>query len=160
MRRFLTILLLCLVGATAVSAQKVRVMSYNVKNGIGMDGIKSIERCAAVIRKVQPDIVAIQEVDSMTRRNKKYVLGELAKHAGYPHAYFGKAIPYQGGAYGIGVLSKEKALSVKIYLCHANESLAHCLWWSSKSTTCSVPTFRAWQREMDTEYRWISFVMW
>ena len=115
MRRFLTILLLCLVGATAVSAQKVRVMSYNVKNGIGMDGIKSIERCAAVIRKVQPDIVAIQEVDSMTRRNKKYVLGELAKHAGYPHAYFGKAIPYQGGAYGIGVLSKEKALSVKIY---------------------------------------------
>ena len=50
----------------------------------------------------------------MTSRNDCYVLGELAKRAGY-HAYYGKTIPYKGGSYGIGVLSKEKALSVEFH---------------------------------------------
>ena len=115
MRRLLVLLLCCAMGATTLSAQKVRVMSYNVKNGIGMDKVKDISRCAEVIRKAKPDVVAIQEVDSMTRRNKKYVLGELAEKSGGYHAYFGQAITYQGGKYGVGVLSKKPALSVKTY---------------------------------------------
>ncbi len=109
------IVILALLASLTASAQRVRVMSYNIKNGIGMDGIKSVERCADVIRKVNPDVVAIQEVDSMTRRNNKYVLGELAECAGYKYAYFGKAIDYKGGAYGVGVLSKKKARSIKCY---------------------------------------------
>lgn len=113
MKRLLIILVCCVVGVTA-SAQKVRVMSYNVKNGIGMDGVKNIERCVDVIRKAKPDVVAIQEVDSITRRNKYYVLGKMGDLLGY-HAYFGKAISYKGGSYGVGVLSKKPALSVKTY---------------------------------------------
>lgn len=89
-------------------------MSYNVRNGNGQDGVKSIERCAEVVRDIRPDIVAIQEVDSMTRRNKFYVLGKMAEHTGY-HAYFGPTIPYRGGKYGIGVLSKRAALSVEFH---------------------------------------------
>ena len=90
-------------------------MSYNVKNGYGLDGVKAIERCADVIREVQPDVVAVQEVDSCTRRNKFYVLGKMAEKAGGYHAYFGPTIPHTGGKYGIGVLSKKPALSVKFY---------------------------------------------
>lgn len=90
-------------------------MSYNVHNCIGSDGIKSFKRCADIIRDAKPDVVAIQEVDSMaSRRNNCYVLGEMAKHCGY-HPYYGKTIPFQGGAYGIGVLTKEKALSVEFH---------------------------------------------
>ena len=114
MKKILLILALLTVGATAASAQKVRVMSYNVHNCIGSDKVKSIERCADVVRKARPDVVAIQEVDSCTRRNKRYVLGEMAEHAGY-HAYFGPTIPYKGGKYGIGVLSKKPALSVEFH---------------------------------------------
>ena len=55
MKRLLIVLVCCVVGVTAASAQKVRVMSYNVKNGYGLDGVKSIERCADVIREVQPE---------------------------------------------------------------------------------------------------------
>ena len=103
------------IGATAtVSAQKVRVMSYNVRNGNGMDGIKDIERCATLVREAQPDVVAVQEVDSVTRRNKFYVLGRMAEVAGY-HAYYGPTIPHTGGKYGIGVLTKEPALSVEFH---------------------------------------------
>ena len=115
MKKILIVLVLLAMGVTTVSAKKVRVMSYNVHNCIGDDGIKSFKRCADIILDAKPDIVAIQEVDSMaSRRNNCYVLGEMAKHCGY-HPYFGKTIPFQGGAYGIGVLTKEKALSVEFH---------------------------------------------
>ena len=114
MKKILLLLVALAIGTTHVSAQKVRVMSYNVKNGIGMDGIKSIERCGELVREAQPDVVAVQEVDSMTRRNKFYVLGRMAEKAGY-HAYFGPTIPHSGGKYGIGVLSKKPALSVEFH---------------------------------------------
>ena len=102
------------VALGSASAQKVRVMSYNVKNGMGVDGITSIDRCSDVIRKVNPDVVAIQEVDSVNRRNNYYVLGRMAEQTGY-HAYYGPTIKYRGGKYGIGVLSKQPALSTKFY---------------------------------------------
>ena len=100
MKKILLVLAVLAVGATTASAQKVRVMSYNVHNCIGSDKVKDIDRCANVILEANPDIVAIQEVDSCTRRNKRYVLGELGEKAGY-HAYFGPTIPYKGGKYGI-----------------------------------------------------------
>ena len=115
MKKLFLILAVLAIGATTASAQKLRVMSYNVKNGYGMDGIKSIERCGEVVRKVQPDVVAVQELDSCTRRNKFYVLGKMAEAAGGYHSYFGPTIPHGGGKYGIGVLSKEKALSVEFF---------------------------------------------
>ena len=115
MKKLFIVLVLLAIGATTVSAKKIRVMSYNVHNCIGSDGIKSYKRCAEIILDAKPDIVAIQEVDSMaSRRNNCYVLGEMAKHCGY-YPYYGKTIPFQGGAYGIGVLTKEKALSVEFY---------------------------------------------
>ena len=114
MKKILLVLAVLTFGLTTVSAQKVRVMTYNLHNCVGSDGIKSYTRCGDLIRQAQPDIVAIQEADSMTSRNNCYVLGEVAKRAGY-HAYFGRTIPYRGGSYGIGVLSKEEALSVNFH---------------------------------------------
>ena len=112
MKKILLILAVLAIGATHnVSAQKVRVMSYNVRNGHGVDGVKDITRCTDIINDARPDVVAVQELDSMSRRNKKYVLGEMAKQTGY-HDYYHRTIPYRGGAYGIGILTREKALSV------------------------------------------------
>ena len=115
MKKILLILAVVLMGVTTAEAQKVRVMSYNVKNGGGLDGIKDITRNGELVRKAQPDVVAVQEVDSCTRRNKFYVLGKMAEAAGGYHAYFGPTIPYAGGKYGIGVLTKEPALSVEFH---------------------------------------------
>ena len=114
MKKILLALAFVAVAIASASAQKVRVMSYNVKNGMGVDGITSIDRCSDVIRKVNPDVVAIQEVDSVNRRNNYYVLGRMAERTGY-HAYYGPTIKYRGGKYGIGVLSKQPALSTKFY---------------------------------------------
>lgn len=115
MKKILLILVVLALGATTASAQKVRVMSYNVRNGRGVDGVKSIERCAEIVRKAQPDVVAVQELDSCSTRNKFYVLGKMAEAAGGYHAYYGPTIPYRGGKYGIGILSKKPAKSVAFH---------------------------------------------
>ena len=41
--------------------QKLRVMSYNVHNCVGTDGVRDYARVAGVISKYSPDLVAIQE---------------------------------------------------------------------------------------------------
>lgn len=90
-----------------------RIMSYNVRNCIGMDGIMDIGRIADVINKVSPDVVAIQEVDSTARRTGNiYVLGELGKKV-LMHPVFAPAIDHDGGKYGIGLLSKEAPLNIR-----------------------------------------------
>ena len=54
-------------------------MSYNIRNGRGMDDVADFRRTAAVINKVCPDVVAVQEIDSVTGRSGgKDVLREIA----------------------------------------------------------------------------------
>ena len=91
----------------------VRVMSYNIRNAIGMDSNVDYQRIANVINGIAPDLVALQEVDSVTLRSKGVdVLARLASlTAMYP--VYGASIPLTGGKYGIGILSKEKSISWK-----------------------------------------------
>ena len=92
---------------------QIQIMTYNVRHCAGMDLIVDYDRTANVIIKNQPDVVAIQELDSMTGRSgRKYQLEELANRTNY-YPVFGKAIDYDGGGYGVGVLTKEKPLSTK-----------------------------------------------
>jgi endonuclease/exonuclease/phosphatase family metal-dependent hydrolase/predicted phosphodiesterase len=91
----------------------LRMMSYNVHNFVGMDNRRDYQRIADVINDVAPDVVAIQEVDSLTQRSEgAYTLKELADRT-LMFPTYGPAIDYQGGKYGIGILSKEKPLRVK-----------------------------------------------
>lgn len=93
----------------------LHMMSYNIRNGIGMDNVNDLQRTAAVILRYRPDIVAVQEVDSVTlRSDKRYVLGELAQMT-HMHPVYAPAIAFSGGKYGIGMLSREKPLGYKYY---------------------------------------------
>lgn len=102
--------LLALASLFILSAQAqntLRLMTYNIKNANGMDDVRSFQRIANVINNASPDVVAVQEVDSMTHRSgQKYVLGEIAERT-QMHAYFAPAIDYDGGKYGVGLLTKQ-----------------------------------------------------
>ena len=91
----------------------VQIMTYNVRHCTGMDMVLDYDRTAAVISRQQPDVVALQELDSMTGRSEqRYQLDELAIRTGY-HSVFGSAIDYDGGKYGVGILTRELPLSTK-----------------------------------------------
>ena len=112
-----TTILLCMLALaiSAYSQDYLRLMSYNIRNTKGMDGIHNIQRIANVIINEAPDVVAIQELDSMTTRSgQKYVLGELADRT-QMHAIYAPAISFQGGKYGIGILSRQKPMGIKTY---------------------------------------------
>ena len=98
---------------SAQAQNTLKLMSYNIKNANGMDNVCNFHRIANVINNTSPDVVAIQEVDSMTNRSgQKYVLGEIAERT-QMHGYFAPAIDYDGGKYGIGLLTKQVPLRLQ-----------------------------------------------
>lgn len=89
----------------------INIMTYNIRNGVGIDDVRDYSRTADVIKKWQPDIVAVQEIDSITNRSKqKFVIEEIANLSAMYYR-FAPAINYDGGKYGIGILSKEEPLN-------------------------------------------------
>ncbi|MBE0659987.1 MAG: endonuclease/exonuclease/phosphatase family protein [Bryobacteraceae bacterium] len=100
----------------ALAQQTVRVLSYNIHHAEGLDGKIDLPRIAAIIRSVNPDVVALQEVDIRTQRSGGVdQLLELAKLTGMQPVY-GRTIPHQGGLYGNAVLSR---LPVNGFVNHA-----------------------------------------
>src|SRR5690625_2045149 len=87
----------------------LRVMSYNIHhaNPPSEPGLISTEAIAEVIRKEDPDLVALQEVDVNNRRSGEdlHQAEAIAEELGM-YFHFAKAIDYQGGFYGNAVLSK------------------------------------------------------
>ena len=109
--------LLCMLAmaAYAHSQDYLKLMSYNIRNTKGMDNVRNVQRIANVINNEAPDVVAVQELDSMTTRsNQTYVLAEVAERT-QMHANYAPAISFQGGKYGIGILSKEQPLNIQTF---------------------------------------------
>lgn len=93
----------------------IRVLTYNIHIGRGQDTTLDLERTAAVIRAARPDLVALQEVDSVTRRtNGTDEPARLAQLTGL-QTFFARAMPYDGGAYGEAVLSRLPVLDHQRY---------------------------------------------
>ena len=91
--------------ASAVSESRLRVMTYNIKYGAesGLD----LGKLADVIKASNPDVVGLQEVDEGTRRSgNKQETAELSRLTGMRYRYFGANFDYDGGKYGLAILSK------------------------------------------------------
>ncbi|MFN0068602.1 MAG: endonuclease/exonuclease/phosphatase family protein [Limisphaerales bacterium] len=111
-RAFLVFVSAALLGACASrppaepAPVTLRVMSYNIRHGRGLDDRVDLPRIAGVIRDAQADVVLLQEVDRGTpRTDRRDLAAELAALTGM-HAVFSRNIPYQGGEYGNATLSR------------------------------------------------------
>ena len=88
------------------AADTIRVLVYNIHHGEGMDEVLDLDRIAALIREVDPDLVTLQEVDSVAGRTDGVDQAqELGRLTGL-NAVFGRFMSYDGGAYGMAVLSR------------------------------------------------------
>jgi endonuclease/exonuclease/phosphatase family metal-dependent hydrolase len=88
------------------SRPDLRVVSYNIRHGRGLDDQVDLARTAAVLRELAPDLVALQEVDQgVARSGGVDQAAELGRMLGMEHA-FGSFMDYQGGRYGMAVLSR------------------------------------------------------
>ncbi|HRP07782.1 MAG TPA: endonuclease/exonuclease/phosphatase family protein [Gemmatimonadales bacterium] len=92
---------------------ELRVASYNIRHGRGMDQQVALERTAATIRSLDAEIVGLQEVDERVQRSGRAdqaaLLGGLL---GMEHR-FGAFFDYQGGRYGMAILSKHPIVGIE-----------------------------------------------
>lgn len=107
---FITLVALALAGCaratSSLPAAGIRVMTYNIHAGQDVAQQRNLERVAELIKQVGADIVLLQEIDRRTQRAAGVDhLAELERLTGM-HAAFGKSLDYQGGDYGIALLSR------------------------------------------------------
>lgn len=107
---FALIALICIAGCATTDASKesstLRVMTYNIHHGEGLDGRIDLERIAALIKQEKADIVSLQEVDrGVLRTQRRDLPAELSKLTGM-NVYFDGNLKYQGGDYGNAVLTR------------------------------------------------------
>ena len=115
MKHIFLLLSMLAMAASAHSQDYLKLMSYNIRNTKGMDNVRNVQRIANVINNEAPDVVAVQELDSMTTRsNQTDVLAEVAERT-QMHANYAPVISFQGGKYGIGILSKEQPIAIRTF---------------------------------------------
>jgi len=86
--------------------QTLRVMTYNIHVGVGMDKKLDLARIATVINAQHPDLVGLQEVDRGVARTQRIdEIAELAKLTRMDYA-FAFNLRYQGGQYGVAILAR------------------------------------------------------
>ena len=99
----------------ATHSRRLTLMSYNIRGGLGMDGFWDLGRSIAVVKKVRPDVLCLQEVDLGTSRaygvNEPQAMGHILRPIW--RWSFSKTLDAMDGEYGIGMLYEEKPLSVE-----------------------------------------------
>jgi endonuclease/exonuclease/phosphatase family metal-dependent hydrolase len=106
LRRCLVIVLLSGCASGSDPSAALRIMVFNIHAGKDAAGVDNLERVAALIESSNADIVLLQEVDRNTQRSGNVdQFAQLARRTKLFGA-FSKSLDYQGGEYGIAILSR------------------------------------------------------
>lgn len=90
----------------APASEPLRVLVYNTHAGKDAGGADNLERLAALVRETRADLVLFQEVDSATTRSGGVDQLSVVRAATQMHGTFGGTLAFQGGRYGLAVLSR------------------------------------------------------
>jgi|GEM_PF-391263 len=97
------------------SGPDARVLVYNIHAGKDAAGVPNLERVAALVKSTNADIVLLQEVDKGTKRSGNVDQpAVLAAQTGL-HVAFGSALDYDGGKYGVAILSRWPILNDTLF---------------------------------------------
>ncbi len=134
----------------------IKVATYNIKHGRGMDNTIDLERTAITLEAIDADIIALQEVDDQAHRSGGVDQAAwLAKRLGM-HAAYGAFMNFQGGRYGLAILSRYPIQSHESWrLPNGNEprvALAARIMTSSKDTITAIAVHFDWVSNDDFRY--------
>lgn len=85
----------------------LRIMTYNIRTGLGLDRVRSLERVARVIREARPTIVALQEVDFARPRSGAVDQAAALADLLDMHHLAAPSLRTDSGSYGNAILSRE-----------------------------------------------------
>lgn len=153
-------LLFALIAAAGVAAQErpfVRVLTYNVCEGLKMDTTASKERFAAWMRDLDPDIAALEEMNGFTQARTE----RLAAAYGHPYA-----VLLKDTGYSVALTSKSPIVARRVLdnMHHGfliartggyNIVVAHLSPFSWCKRQQEATTIRAWIEASGERRRWI-----
>lgn len=84
----------------------LRVVTYNIHSCVGTDRVVSLERVCEVLASLEPDVIALQEVDVGRLRTGRVHQAERIAEALGMQAVFQRAVRWPDGEYGIATLSR------------------------------------------------------
>jgi endonuclease/exonuclease/phosphatase family metal-dependent hydrolase len=109
MNRKLILFLLMLFGVFHLSAQKIRILSFNIHHGnppSENESVVNLDTIAKIIKNTNADLVGLQEIDvNLDRSYRENQAKKLAELTGM-HYIFSKGIDLDKGEYGTAILSK------------------------------------------------------
>jgi endonuclease/exonuclease/phosphatase family metal-dependent hydrolase len=85
----------------------LRVATYNMRRGLGMDSVLNLERTAGVIRATGAAFIALQELDRNMERSGRIDQPSLLAELTGLHVGFWPTLKRRRGEYGIGVAAVE-----------------------------------------------------
>lgn len=96
------------------SITDLKIMSYNIRHGEGMDSVLDLSRSAKIIKSQSPDLCGVQEVDGFCLRSDS--VGQTNYLAEYTSmtGTFGPFMDFQGGEYGMATLVSQPIISTKV----------------------------------------------
>ena len=86
-------------------AATIRLLTWNIHKGVGLDARYDLDRIVGLISRHEPDIVALQEVDSRRARDGTSPFSFLRQALG-EHCLEARAITAADGDYGHMVISR------------------------------------------------------
>ncbi|MCB1476574.1 MAG: endonuclease/exonuclease/phosphatase family protein [Rhodobiaceae bacterium] len=92
----------------------LRVLTYNVRRCLGLDGDVSVPRIASVIASCRPDIIALQELD--VRRARSFGVDqaqEIARELDMKHVHFHPALKVMEEEYGDAIITAAPSCLIK-----------------------------------------------
>jgi endonuclease/exonuclease/phosphatase family metal-dependent hydrolase len=87
-------------------APSLRVLVYNIHAGKDAGGVDNLDGVVGLVRQTGADLVLLQEVDQGTRRSGHVDQPSVLSERSRLHVAFGSSLDYDGGKYGIAILSR------------------------------------------------------
>lgn len=112
-RRIILVILFFFLVQSVLQAQKIPVLSYNIHIGQDAQNKDQLTAMARFIQSSGAALIGLQEVDSVCNRSGKVdQLAQLKQQTGM-YGVFSRHFAFDGGAYGLAILSKYPIDSVR-----------------------------------------------
>lgn len=92
----------------------LKIMSYNIRHGNGLDHVQDLSRSAKIIASQAPDLCGLQEIDNFCLRSDSVGQTEYLAKKTLMTGTFAKFMDFDKGAYGMATLSAKQIVSTKI----------------------------------------------
>lgn len=92
----------------------MKIVTYNIRRAYGQDGICNIDRIVGVLKGIDADVIALQEVDHLTKRSDLIDQTSFLSKKLEMEGLFASFMELEGGEYGMAMLSKYPILRKEV----------------------------------------------